>query len=376
MKKVLLPLGLALSLIVIFVLGVVVAESVTKNREKVVNDILVEEVKAAEMRALNSAAETYFEDFDKLELDEEKPLITSYEDSDKNKVLARYQIIKENAEVGILYYIEVVGKNEGLRVAVVIEPTSRNILGYKIVVNNESTDYFEKLDETFFNQFVNVDMKKPVFDFTPVATITLSSKAIIRVMKMAREQFYQDIDEELPIPSVDFTFVSAVQWLSDISIFTYTMSDGTRSVDAKLKYDTSKRELSFVDADTVLSEEEIEALVATANQNKPAARITAYNPNTRVFTVSSTGYNGPIICNITLDENGKVTGYTVGEHDHDESYIYSPQYSEPDPIINIPKLIRESGDTEGIETITGATVTSNALIRAANVAMQSWRADK
>ncbi|HRU48780.1 MAG TPA: hypothetical protein P5297_02420, partial [Bacilli bacterium] len=156
MKKVLLPLGLALSLIVIFVLGVVVAESVTKNREKVVNDILVEEVKAAEMRALNSAAETYFEDFDKLELDEEKPLITSYEDSDKNKVLARYQIIKENAEVGILYYIEVVGKNEGLRVAVVIEPTSRNILGYKIVVNNESTDYFEKLDETFFNQFVNV----------------------------------------------------------------------------------------------------------------------------------------------------------------------------------------------------------------------------
>ncbi len=374
MKKVLLPLGLALSLIVIFVLGVVVAESVTKNREKVVNDILVEEVKAAEMRALNSAAETYFEDFDKLELDEEKPLITSYEDSDKNKVLARYQIIKENAEVGILYYIEVVGKNEGLRVAVVIEPTSRNILGYKIVVNNESTDYFEKLDETFFNQFVNVDMKKPVFDFTPVATITLSSKAIIRVMKMAREQFYQDIDEELPIPSVDFTFVSAVQWLSDISIFTYTMSDGTRSVDAKLKYDTSKRELSFVDADTVLSEEEIEALVATANKNKPAARITAYNPNTRVFTVSSTGYNGPIICNITLDENGKVTGYTVGEHD--ESYIYSPQYSEPDPIINIPKLIRESGDTEGIETITGATVTSNALIRAANVAMQSWRADK
>ncbi len=374
MKKVLLPLGLALSLIVIFVLGVVVAESVTKNREKVVNDILVEEVKAAEMRALNSAAETYFEDFDKLELDEEKPLITSYEDSDKNKVLARYQIIKENAEVGILYYIEVVGKNEGLRVAVVIEPTSRNILGYKIVVNNESTDYFEKLDETFFNQFVNVDMKKPVFDFTPVATITLSSKAIIRVMKMAREQFYQDIDEELPIPSVDFTFVSAVQWLSDISIFTYTMSDGTRSVDAKLKYDTSKRELSFVAADTVLSEEEIEALVATANKNKPAARITAYNPNTRVFTVSSTGYNGSIICNITLDENGKVTGYTVGEHD--ESYSYSPQYSEPDPIINIPKLIRESGDTEGIETITGATVTSNALIRAANVAMQSWRADK
>lgn len=376
MKKVLLPLGLALSLIVIFVLGVVVAESVTKNREKVVNDILVEEVKAAEMRALNSAAETYFEDFDKLELDEEKPLITSYEDSDKNKVLARYQIIKENAEVGILYYIEVVGYNEGLRVAVVIEPTSRNILGYKIVVNNESTDRFEELDETFFNQFVNVDMKKPVFDFTPVATITLSSKAIIRVMKMAREQFYQDIDEELPIPSVDFTFVSAVQWLSDISIFTYTMSDGTRSVDAKLKYDTSKRELSFVDADTVLSKEEIEALVATANQNKPAARITAYNPNTRVFTVSSTGYNGSIICNITLDENGKVTGYTVGEHDHDESYIYSPQYSGPDPINNIPKLIRESGDTEGIETITGATVTSNALIRAANVAMQSWRADK
>ena len=51
-------------------------------------------------------------------------------------------------------------------------------------------------------------------------------------------------------------------------------------------------------------------------------------------------------------------------------------YKHPYPDEFAMKLIRESGDTEGIETITGATVTSNALIQAANVAMQSWRADK
>lgn len=376
MKKVLLPLGLALSLIVIFVLGVVVAESVTKNREKVVNDILVEEVKAAEMRALNSAAETYFEDFDKLELDEEKPLITSYEDSDKNKVLARYQIIKDDSTIGTLYYIEVKGRNAGLRLAIVIDPTTRNILGYKIIANNETPSYFGKLDDSFFNQFINVDITKPVFEFNNVATVTLSSNAMIRAMNLAREQFYQDLGEELPKPSVNFTYVSSIQLLPDYSMFHFVMTSETGTVNAQLKYDTSTKLFSYEDSDVVLSQPEIDALLGVANKNKPKALITDYNANTYEFTVTTTGFSGTITAYIKLDSNGNFVSYEV-DPKHIESYDdeWNSSYEGPDPIETIPGLIVENNGTEGVMNVSHATVTSDALKRIANTLRQVWEAN-
>ena len=87
MKKVLLPLGLAIFLILIFVLGVVAAENVAKNRQDTVKNILEQQAKEKEMQALNSAAEEFIEEFDKLELQEDKPLIISEEDGEHNKVL-------------------------------------------------------------------------------------------------------------------------------------------------------------------------------------------------------------------------------------------------------------------------------------------------
>lgn len=377
MKKVLLPLGLALSLIVIFVLGVVVAESVTKNREKVVNDILVEEVKAAEMRALNSAAETYFEDFDKLELDEEKPLITSYEDSDKNKVLARYQIIKDDSTIGTLYYIEVKGRNPGLRLAIVIDPTTRNILGYKIIANNETPSYFGKLDDSFFNQFINVDITKPVFEFNNVATVTLSSNAMIRAMNLAREQFYQDLGEELPKPSVNFTYVSSIQLLPDYSMFHFVMTSETGTVNAQLKYDTSTKLFSYEDSDVDLSQPEIDALLGVANKNEPKALITDYNANTYEFTVTTKGFSGTITAYIKLDSNGNFVSYEV-DPKHIESYDdeeWNPLYKGPDPIETIPGLIVDNNGTEGVMNVSHATVTSDALKRIANTLRQVWEAN-
>ena len=76
------------------------------------------------MRALNSAAETYFEDFDKLE-QMKKTLITSYEHMIKIK-FCQISNHQRKGQVGILYYIEVVGKRR-LEVA---------------VLSNQLTQYF------------------------------------------------------------------------------------------------------------------------------------------------------------------------------------------------------------------------------------------
>lgn len=377
MKKVLLPLGLAIFLILIFVLGVVAAENVAKNRQDTVKNILEQQAKEKEMQALNSAAEEFIEEFDKLELQEDKPLIISEEDGEHNKVLARYQIIKDDSTIGTLYYIEVKGRNAGLRLAIVIDPTTRNILGYKIIANNETPSYFGKLDDSFFNQFINVDITKPVFEFNNVATVTLSSNAMIRAMNLAREQFYQDLGEELPKPSVNFTYVSSIQLLPDYSMFHFVMTSETGTVNAQLKYDTSTKLFSYEDSDVVLSQPEIDALLGVANKNKPKALITDYNANTYEFTVTTTGFSGTITAYIKLDSNGNFVSYEV-DPKHIESYDdkeWNPLYSGPDPIENIPVLIVDKNGTEGVMNVSHATVTSDALKRIANTLRQVWEAN-
>lgn len=377
MKKVLLPLGLAIFLILIFVLGVVAAENVAKNRQDTVKNILEQQAKEKEMQALNSAAEEFIEEFDKLELQEDKPLIISEEDGEHNKVLARYQIIKDDSTIGTLYYIEVKGRNAGLRLAIVIDPTTRNILGYKIIANNETPSYFGKLDDSFFNQFINVDITKPVFEFNNVATVTLSSNAMIRAMNLAREQFYQDLGEELPKPSVNFTYVSSIQLLPDYSMFHFVMTSETGTVNAQLKYDTSTKLFSYEDSDVVLSQPEIDALLGVANKNKPKALITDYNANTYEFTVTTTGFSGTITAYIKLDSNGNFVSYEV-DPKHIESYDdeeWNPLYKGPDPIETIPGLIVDNNGTEGVMNVSHATVTSDALKRIANTLRQVWEAN-
>lgn len=377
MKKVLLPLGLAIFLILIFVLGVVAAENVAKNRQDTVKNILEQQAKEKEMQALNSAAEEFIEEFDKLELQEDKPLIISEEDGEHNKVLARYQIIKDDSTIGTLYYIEVKGRNAGLRLAIVIDPTTRNILGYKIIANNETPSYFGKLDDSFFNQFINVDITKPVFEFNNVATVTLSSNAMIRAMNLAREQFYQDLGEELPKPSVNFTYVSSIQLLPDYSMFHFVMTSETGTVNAQLKYDTSTKLFSYEDSDVVLSQPEIDALLGVANKNKPKALITDYNANTYEFTVTTTGFSGTITAYIKLDSNGNFVSYEV-DPKHIESYDdkeWNKLYEGPDPIETIPGLIVENNGTEGVMNVSHATVTSDALKRIANTLRQVWEAN-
>lgn len=377
MKKVLLPLGLAIFLILIFVLGVVAAENVAKNRQDTVKNILEQQAKEKEMQALNSAAEEFIEEFDKLELQEDKPLIISEEDGEHNKVLARYQIIKDDSTIGTLYYIEVKGRNAGLRLAIVIDPTTRNILGYKIIANNETPSYFGKLDDSFFNQFINVDITKPVFEFNNVATVTLSSNAMIRAMNLAREQFYQDLGEELPKPSVNFTYVSSIQLLPDYSMFHFVMTSETGTVNAQLKYDTSTKLFSYEDSDVVLSQPEIDALLGVANKNKPKALITDYNANTYEFTVTTTGFSGTITAYIKLDSNGNFVSYEV-DPNHIESYDnkeWNPLYTGPDPIETIPGLIVENNGTEDVMNVSHATVTSDALKRIANTLRQVWEAN-
>lgn len=377
MKKVLLPLGLAIFLILIFVLGVVAAENVAKNRQDTVKNILEQQAKEKEMQALNSAAEEFIEEFDKLELQEDKPLIISEEDGEHNKVLARYQIIKDDSTIGTLYYIEVKGRNAGLRLAIVIDPTTRNILGYKIIANNETPSYFGKLDDSFFNQFINVDITKPVFEFNNVARVTLSSNAMIRAMNLAREQFYQDLGEELPKPSVNFTYVSSIQLLPDYSMFHFVMTSETGTVNAQLKYDTSTKLFSYEDSDVVLSQPEIDALLGVANKNKPKALITDYNANTYEFTVTTTGFSGTITAYIKLDSNGNFVSYEV-DPKHIESYDdleWNPLYEGPDPIENIPREIVENNGTEGVMNVSHATVTSDALKRIANTLRQVWEAN-
>jgi Na+-translocating ferredoxin:NAD+ oxidoreductase RnfG subunit len=157
MKKVLLPLGLTLSILLVFVLGIILSENVAKNRKDTVDLIFEQQKKEKEMQQLNDAVSEHFNDFDKIELQTDKPLISKYEDDENNQVLARYQIINDDSTIGTLYIVYVTGGKDGLKIAVVVEPTNREILGYKIIENNETPSYFANIPQEFLNSFSNID---------------------------------------------------------------------------------------------------------------------------------------------------------------------------------------------------------------------------
>ena len=81
------------------------------------------------------------------------------------------------------------------------------------------------------------------------------------------------------------------------------------------------------------------------------------------LTGEGTGMNGAVKVKVTL-ENDKITAVEVTEHAETEGIC------EP-AIEKVPAAIVEKNGTDGVEVVSGATMTSNAIIEAVNNALAS-----
>ena len=85
---------------------------------------------------------------------------------------------------------------------------------------------------------------------------------------------------------------------------------------------------------------------------------TKVEDNKKIYIVNQKGNGGNINIEITL-EDGKVVSYTVLSHNETPAY-----YDKVEKEDYINKLVQNSSDLNNVDTVSGATISSQALKKA------------
>ncbi len=101
----------------------------------------------------------------------------------------------------------------------------------------------------------------------------------------------------------------------------------------------------------------------------PAPEAAATPVTGNVFGASSKGYKGPVWVDVTFDESGKITSLSVGNDKFKETEGVGTQVKEP---FFVDQFIGKQAPValEDVDTITGATVSSTAVVNAINKAYE------
>ncbi|MBG9989201.1 FMN-binding protein [Aerococcaceae bacterium DSM 111176] len=82
-----------------------------------------------------------------------------------------------------------------------------------------------------------------------------------------------------------------------------------------------------------------------------------------VVTVTVEGRNGPVVVEVTFDDDNTITAVEIVEHEESDGY-------SDRPLEEIPEAIVEENSTD-VEVISGASVTSEAIINAVKLAVEA-----
>ncbi len=88
------------------------------------------------------------------------------------------------------------------------------------------------------------------------------------------------------------------------------------------------------------------------------------------FMLPAEGLTGTFGVTVTLDENGVITGISLGDTNSEMDVPYLDLVKSSDTFLS--NFIGQSQEIKGIDAVTGATVSSNAVIAAANEAFVSF----
>ena len=125
---------------------------------------------------------------------------------------------------------------------------------------------------------------------------------------------------------------------------------------------TSNAVESAVNAALALSRGEIEAIEPKeepVTESAPAAEGTSYS-------ASAQGFAGPVYVELTLDAEGKITAITIGDDAFAETAGFGAKAKEPafyEQFIGLSGAVELGKD---VDAIAGATVTSEAVVKAVN----------
>ena len=362
MKKVILPISLILVTLLVAVFGTVMFNKVQASYE--------------ELDLLSAINETY-PDFTHFEKSEAK---LQNDKKTKSEVTEAYVIYNGEEVIGYLYYAQSVSystKESAQVVKVLVGIGADKKMTLLEVISTDPNDYynqeknvskFEKLINNIFKD--KVTNKTYLEKVTGVSNATLTTNAIKNAVKIARTQFYKDINEKLPVDPLKVTLVSSTQDTTDLTKFTAVMNFQSETyttaveLTATLTVDYSTMEVSYssgtiAGAAVELADKEKEAVVKAFSLPKTPF-FASIDETTRTYQIvtTETSFGSVVLNTIVLDADNKVVSYTtqgsvVGGGYNESSYDFDSFRNNTvgQDVANVDKLTG----------VSGVTLSSNAL---------------
>jgi len=164
--------------------------------------------------------------------------------------------------------------------------------------------------------------------------------------------------------------------------FTYQGTKDTIAERARIDAENSRREI-LPSADAFEPVDGIESLTGGRPELEPVREaykgLKGDSLAGYVFTVATKGYGGNIEMMVGIDERGKITDVKIISHSETPGLgskaaaePFDSQLSGFIPSQPLEVVKRESSKPEEIEAISGATITSRAVVKGVQAAVDMW----
>lgn len=288
------------------------------------------------------------------------------------KITKRYNGLKDNKVVGIVYFGTTKGWKDGLEVAIGIDTKKNFVIAADIFENNETPSFYAALKASkFFEQFKSKDMNKFVMNVVLVTGPTPNtgtikelapntSAGVEKVMLLSRKQYAKDTGFKMPS---GLTIVSKSVDFENINQFIYVFKAEDKNVNVIVNKNYEIISIDDESQRTAASElisknkmtDYIDSVTTEGNVTTLVIKTAAYSGSTATTTVTITD---KVVTNV------KIT-YSVDQSyddDHNDDY-----WSGKDSGKNYNKTNEDIKNNTDVYVITGATITGTALRNAQNI---------
>jgi len=277
-----------------------------------------------------------------------------------NKLPAYVAEVSETAEELLLTVkSKGFGSNPELTSTVVFDPETLAITGFETNTRTESYTNSQGWNQIHPDEFMPGQIIANQSDLSKVQTVTgatVTSNSLVEAARQALQ--YKDYLAGLS----ELVLVNYYQSFDSLN-FVYIFRNGEGRIVVEAKPDGTLV--------TTVDEALREAIMAVVSNKKLDNYIAEHSESENKLVVKAKGYASTITATITYDpETYAITGFvadTTGET-YGSSYEWAQNPVHPkDQIPN--QVIANQDDLSKVQTVTGATVTSKAIISAARIAL-------
>lgn len=359
--KNILILALSAILLVIFVFGGIYSRYMTNQ----IDVHVVERYEQSLVDMVDKGDELVA--FDSKGSNQEYPIPSDLDTNYRPDLLESYKVLDDSKkEIGFIYVIETKGNADGLRVAYAISYETSRLAGIQVLSHNETTSvsgqFYNKLNDQFFNQFNNKDLDVVDFSIDDVAGATYSKKAFETGMQYARELYAADTSFEFISVILSIDSLKYNRDLSTITDFAYIaeITFGEADYKSTVYLDSDLNFYSSIDGAVVPDsvKEALPVFVAQAKLIDTSVKVDSYDEGTKELIISVKGFAGRITIKLTIN-NALDSLESISLDKTSESYP-----SPTPPQVENDYINEYNNNALVLDSVSGATVTSNAMAKA------------